>query len=356
MEASRKASFNWHKPRRGVTYSPKRYKLGEVMKWLVCILLMFSACTIDQGFKSPVVPIQVPGDIQPLPEDWTEDQWLQPPAIEVDLIFALDQSCSMMTHRAKVASQTAPMISMLTQANVDYRVIITSTGDGDPELFNGDLYATPDNTIDPETTIYNRINSYIGDSGEKGIFSVYSVLTSDWRLSALRVGVPLHIIVVSDEPDQTSPINDATKQDMLNVYESWRQAKSGELTFNSIVGIQDQAGCHLWFPDPTRYIRMTQYYPGVVINICSDDWTQPIRQITRDALDTVIKFHLHDIPVAETIEVTEELDGITLLFIEDEDWVYDPFSNSVFFLDDYIPEGVTRIKYQLAETNFYKEE
>lgn len=316
------------------------------MRWLLFLLVLTGACSEYEVRNPNYVPPAVPNP-QELGSEWREDVWTQPAPVEVDIIFAIDQSCSMIAHRQRVADATAPMITELTKANVDYRVMITGTGYGTPEWFEGKPYATPD-IYDPETAIYNRLNSALPDWQEKGIYSVYSALTSDWGADAFRVGVPLHAIVVSDEPDQTQDW-EAQKKDIYDVFRDWETLKGG-FTFNSIVGIKQTPTCFVWWPDPSRYIQTTLAFPGVYMNICAEDWSEPIRRITEDALDLHARWYLGDIPVPETIEVFEEVGQVTFVFYQDEDWTYDQFTNSIQFIE-YKPTGKVRIKYELMKTH-----
>jgi hypothetical protein len=72
-----------------------------------------------------------------------------------------------------------------------------------------------------------------------------------------------------------------------------------------------------------KYIEATNYFNGVVVDICSQDWSTGVH----DASAQVLPYHeweLTHLPVEDTLIVFVD-------FMESADWTYDPLTNTIEF-------------------------
>jgi hypothetical protein len=139
----------------------------------------------------------------------------------------------------------------------------------------------------------------------------------------------LHIILVSDEPEQSPNSWDWYVERIIEA-----KADESKTRISSVAGrmdgVCDMAGAHS--APGTGYYEATMATGGVYLDICSD-WATNMEALALASaqLDT---FPLSNDPVLETLVVT--VNGQTLT----EGWVYEAKTNSVVFTDPkLIPAG-----------------
>lgn len=215
----------------------------------------------------------------------------------IDVLFVVDNSCSMQDDQTSLAANFPAFMDALADLAVDYRLAVTTT-DG-----FGLLGSPP--VLDPSmpnaaTAFVSRV--LVGSSGsgwEQGFAPAVSALEVGLGLDFPRAGAPLSIIVVSDEPDQ-SPGAVAGYHTSLSAL-----APSG-LVFNGITG--GPSGCGTALPAP-RYGEMISLTGGLSVSICDPDWASGLTNLgTSTALQAVTSYPLTAVPIQETIAV----------FVEDE--------------------------------------
>lgn len=145
---------------------------------------------------------------------WT-DQFTQAQLSQVDILWVIDSSGSMGNEQASIQQNAGMFTSQLTTAAVDFRLGIISTGAGsDNELKISTYMGRSACNVSGYITKANASKfadcAVIGTGGsgsEEGLEGSRRALDSNYvhgKLNEgfLRPGIPLHMIIVSDEEDE----------------------------------------------------------------------------------------------------------------------------------------------------------
>ena len=130
-------------------------------------------------------------------------------------------------------------------------------------------------------------------------------------------------VFVSDEEEQSDmSVDDFT--DWLNNYRS-------SVFMSSIINLDPKKSlCNVTsYNTGYRYEEATLGYGGVVMDICSKDWTDGVRDAS-DSIDPISEWGLTYVPIKESIVVF--VDGVPFV-----DWGYDTVGNKVYFT--VLPDG-----------------
>jgi hypothetical protein len=133
----------------------------------------------------------------------------------------------------------------------------------------------------------------------------------------LRPGALLHVIVVSDEREQSS--------DPLGFVSSMQDAV-GAPSLLKISGVVDEdASCGDQGADngAAGYLPAIAETGGLVLDICNDGWGDQVEDLALASLEGLGEYVLSDWPREDTLEVY--IDGV----LQSGGWSYDPGRNSI---------------------------
>ena len=284
-------------------------------------------------------------------------QWefaVDPPA---DIMFSVDASCSMSDNTNQLASNFSSFISQLSNYSNNWQVMVTG---GDTGCNVGGIL-TP-NTSNYTTTFQNAVKCK--DDESFGVFSpnplvsecepisdqyTESLLTEarnaieatdsgECNSGFIRPNAMLHIIFVSDEPEQSEEMTGETWQ-MLTDQIVAKRGSAGLVRISSIVGDVPngcQSGGFLGASaDPgTGYVDATNYTNGVFLSIC-DSWSNPANlQLLAETSVLLDAYPLDYGAIEETIEVT-----VNSYPVDSQYWYYDENTQSVMFTSNAPQEG-----------------
>jgi hypothetical protein len=304
------------------------------MKKILLILTLLTGCSLEQGINSNQLNQNDYAGYTPLDPEWKIDRVPQAITPEINMLFIIDDSISMQEDQQRLREEMPFMIENIHNANVDYRIgIVTTSSDGELNDISGQRWIDRE-TPDPIQAFEDASNVGLrGDPLEKGVYSLYLTLTSDMNTDFFRTGSPIHVIVITDEPDGTFYGTDIpSKQDLWDTIDEHKE-EAGGFTFTSIVmSIADTSCIGPWGiqVDPSDYLEITNKYPGVQINLCADDWSESIKVLTDDIKGLGTSFGLSEIPVEDTITVHVEHEDV-VFFHDDSEWDYNQNTNSVVF-------------------------
>lgn len=259
-------------------------------------------------------------------EKWATDKFKQDEVIDVDILFVIDNSGSMMSNQANFKSNFASFISVFSLAGVDYHIAFITT---DNEEFVDGAIITPADP-DPVSTV-NTIVDNIGVSGspqEAGLYYSYLSTTSGAPAGPggtfLREDAKLVVIYVSDEPDHSSYRNSSlTESDYVAHLRSLKTA-SNLIAAHAVAG-DYPGGCTAnggaQFGD--GYYDVVTSLGGSFLSICADDWGGAMDTLARESVVTST-FVLTEHAIDGTIEIL--VDGVL-----STDWYYDESINAVQF-------------------------
>ncbi len=241
----------------------------------------------------------------------------------VDILFAVDQSCSMDTEAAALAAAFSDFISTINSVTQGWQIGVVTHDHG---CFNGGV-------LTQTTPNYQSIFQQAVSDGNQEVWSEALLALSDIALSQtgaggcnagfLRPGAMLHLILVSDEPEQ-SGTDWATWVNTLQGY-----ASPGMFKISSIV---DLGGCGL---GPNGYDDAALATGGEILNICNSSWSSQVSVLASASLTGLNTYNLSDTPIPSSITVT--VDGQ----VWTSGWTYDYVNNAVVFNNPQFQGGET---------------
>ncbi|MEO0601002.1 MAG: hypothetical protein AAF211_06175 [Myxococcota bacterium] len=222
----------------------------------------------------------------------------------------------MWDHQRRLSRNLTSFLDVFVPATPEFRIAVIATDLDDP-VHGGRLRRTDEAIawLDEATEALEpwfRELVELGDDGsvvEQGRAAVLAALDPDGpNASFHRPDRHLHIVVLSDEPDESDGLPDEVFLDALVDLQElpWRT------TFSSIVGIPDPEGAPRtrcsFVPGPD-YVRISERFGGVSASICGDDWGEALAAIGARFLTPRTELFLTRDAVADSIDVTIEIDG-----------------------------------------------
>lgn len=333
------------------------------MKHLLVGFTLFGlGCGIDNELKDPELVEPFPPHTPPPQVDLeVEEVFLEPDPQPVDILFAIDKSCSMRDDELEINTNLPKFLELLADSNVDYHIGVISTSNQE-DLGAGKLVSILNyNFISPQTSepsmILGLMNKASSDQGgwEAGIDAVSAAIGPRLQRGEnpgfFRHGVPLQIITISDEEDQSEFWT--PKNLVLNLFH-WMAENEAPVYYSAIVALPESECDGILSFDYSigyRYLEVVERMNGngLVIDICNEDWSGALDSIAQYATpDPIPEFFLKENPIEETIKVLVESGSITYDFDTDKARFYDSARNSVLIIHpdyEYSPSDVVKISY-----------
>ena len=281
-----------------------------------------------------------------------EDVIVQVTIPSVDVLWVIDDSCSMAEEQASLTSNFGAFMTYFVESGLDYHVGVVSTDmmatshKGKLETHNGTTYI--DNTFTQEEAVQSFSQraklGTMGSADEKGIEAAYTALTSlstTYNAGFYREEAALSVIVISDEDDYSSR---GVQQEML----SWLGEAKPDLemvSFSSIVGpdLGNGRTCSSAIEPGAAYINITNTVGGIEWGICNSDWSSVLTELGLQAAGLKREFFLSQVPVEESINVMViDTEGTEWGFAPEDDYVYSRARNSITF-NSFIPDPLSEI-------------
>jgi hypothetical protein len=302
-----------------------------------------------------------------------KDTFFQEPPADVDILWVVDNSPSMVEEQVEVGMRFAEFIRHLQDTNIDFHLgIITTDVDSENELA-GHLLGEPSvitaELEDFQLVFNERVQVGVdGSDKERGLEAAYMALTepmiSDANAGFLRRDAVLSIIFVSDEndcsdrgafpegsggmvcydqPEKLVPI-----REFINDFRALKDDPS-DVIASAIVGPEIQQNCEDTVPG-SRYLSVAGNTGGVEGNICDEDFTEIMEKMGLSVSGVRSSFQLSSVPKIETLEVyvgdaeEEDTENYEQVFEDEVDgWTYDSETNYITFHGDSVPARGTVI-------------
>ena len=263
------------------------------------------------------IEVEVPGDP---PGDIWVDSFNQPRSVDgIDILWVIDTSGSMSRYLADLLLGIETMLNALPASG--WRLAMISNNPASAAL-EAQFPLVPGDDIGDATNMYN---SMLTGGMEEGFDAVYEYITHNPYASTwMRNDAALLVVFVSDEEDQSN-------QYMINVsdFTSWYGSlRGGHSTYvSSIVNVQAVDSVCASVPSVVnigyRYMEATNYFAGVIVDICDPDWAPGVTDASV-MVEPHEEWPLSYLPIESTIRV----------FIDAQlnwDWTYDAPTNSILF-------------------------
>jgi hypothetical protein len=251
---------------------------------------------------------------------WYTDRWEIPSDPPTDIMFAIDQSCSMDDDQRRLASNFSSFISLLSTYSNDWQIIIANDDDG----CNQTGILTP-STPNYQTLFTDQV-SRGGDTFTEALLTVgaraaeAATYAGGCNYGFMRPGAAFHLVVVSDEPEQSSWISGENWNTLVTRMQT-AKGDPGMVKVSAIAG--DYPGGCGSADAGDGYYQATQATHGEFISICSDWADASTLEGLASASIIQNSFALLQTPIPETISVYVNSTEVT-------GWTYTPSTNTVF--------------------------
>jgi len=313
-------------------YGPLPWTLGPGESMVLEIFYYPTDVDIDYGSievysNDPQTPLAEAGqEAVGIYDGLYEETFEQDNIDAVDIMFIVDNSCSMNDKQTQLANNFDTFMNVFIASGIDYHIGFATTDSGDME---GTLI-TP-STVDASGAVADIIDD-IGTAGyaiEKGIDNAYDGLQtgSDFGPGSTfwRTDSKLIVIFVSDEEDSSSTTPTTFKNYVVAL-----KGSVDYVTAHAVAG-DYPGGCTTNGGAQEGYIYYTvvNELNGSFLSICADDWGTPMETL---AHDSILKntFTLTKDAIEDTLYV--EVNGVG-----STEWTYDPATNSISFNDGHTP-------------------
>jgi len=255
-------------------------------------------------------------EVEPEVELWV-DSFNQVGAFDtMDILWVIDGSCSMNSHHTQLVAGVEAMMNSLP-TDVNWRLKMITAGDNTYPVQSTRFPLTRGDTIQDAIDMLNDLPP---DGGEAGFGAVQNYIKSDaYAQTWMRDDAALLTVFVTDEPEQSGiDTSDFTW---------WYEGQRNGAYMASIVNVPTAESICPYNTNSTtigqKYIDATNYFGGVVVDICELDWATAVEDATQE-IEPVEDYMLTHVPYENTIIVFVE----SVVFT---DWHYDPSDNRVYF-------------------------
>ena len=247
------------------------------------------------------------------------DVFTQEPPEAIDILVIVDNSCSMASYQTQLAANFTSFITWFVEGNVDYRIGITTTDDGNDlsnstsparGAFVGDVITSETDPEEAEAEFRRQVNVGTSGSGmEVGLKTAYMALTNEELLAGpnanfLREDAELSIVFVSDEED-SSPWSVA---EYINGFFDVKGHRDRDVFNASALTVTDESECTATQAEAsspgTRYVDVASQTHGLVANLCDDDFAQIVTDLSLATSRMTGTYFLTGDPDPATLTVT----------------------------------------------------
>jgi hypothetical protein len=337
--------------------------------------------TFEDGSDGP--PITVPLRGEGTLERSQTDIFDQAGDPTVDVLFVVDDSGSMSDEQDQLGRNFPQFFTASNVAAADYHIAVTTTltvgsncvdlggnancADDDMSGFytsaSGDRFITPA-SANPESQFTANVqvsdtrnpSRPTSDGGEGGLRGAYNFLTApkinDPAINGgfLRDEAKLHVIVVSDEPDQSRGPTDL----YIDFFRNLKGFRNEGLVAVSAIAKRDGETCNADDGDvgSARYSEVVTALNGRFQSICDDDWSATMRSLGLDSVGLQVEFFLSRAATAASLNVCVRNGSPTAACTAVQQtsssaangWFFDSTTNSIVFNAQSVPPRGSRIE------------
>ncbi len=291
-------------------------------------------------------PVTVPLVGEGVSTDEQKDVFKQLQRPLTDIMFVVDDSCSMGDDQKSLAKNFQSFINWAVRLNVDYQIMVTTTDVTGRRAPAGCARGNP-KIVTPQTPspiAAFQANVRVGISGsasELGLEAAYRALippaSTGCNKGFFRKAASLSMIFVSDEKDQSKQ----QVQFYISFFRSLKGFRNLDLIRASVVVGPPPSGCRGsgggggFAQSSPRYWQVAKDLKGVQESICSSNWSATLSNIGSITFGYRTQFFLSRQADPKTLKV--KVNGTTVKKSAQDGWQYDATNNSVNFSKSSIP-------------------
>ncbi len=242
----------------------------------------------------------------------------------IDILFAIDKSCSMSDDTRALGNAFEEFIADVDAATQSWRIGVVSKDSG---CFNQGIIRP--NTPDYDRVFLDAVSSldlFASTDLTEALLALVDVSlrqlgAGECNEGFVRPNALLHIVTVSDEPEQSG-----------QRWDHWvgrYQAGMSDPDLVVVSVVADLSGCEA---GAAGYVEAAAATGGLALDICSPNWNNFAAQLGAASAEALNTFLLGAVPDPDSIVV--EVDGE----VRAGGWHYDPVRNALV-IDVDLPEG-----------------
>ena len=266
-----------------------------------------------------IVEVGVPADDTATDPIWI-DSFEQPNATAgVDVIWVIDPSGSMTSHRTRLLAGISDMMAAMPA--VSWRLTII-TADPRYSVSDVDFPLLPgDGAAEAQAEYASSVTGAL----EQGFEAVYEYIENNPMASSwMRDDASLLVVFVSDEEEQST-----SSFPMVSDFTDWLDEKRSSVYVASIVNHDPSVSTCNYSPinNGDRYMAASNHYSGQIVDICSEDWSGGVL----DAANGAVPYSSY--PLSHTPLYVDNI----VVFVDgsvyhDAYWDYKPATNRIEFI------------------------
>jgi len=261
---------------------------------------------------------------------WNSDFYEQEEIANADILFVIDNSCSMNGHQTNLKNNFASFIGVFAGSGVDYQIAFITT-DNENFVDNKIVHSTDPDPIGDVTAIIDGIGIH-GSGLERGLWESYEATQigkdAGPGSAFLRNDSRLVIVYLSDERDGSGTYSSMTHGDYASHLLTLKSS-ADQLSVNAVAGDHPTGCSPPWAQHGAGYYEVVHQLGGTFMSICATDYGLQLDTLARDSI-LLSAFELSDVPIESSIIVT--VDGRV-----HTDWTYNATENAVYFDANAIP-------------------
>ncbi len=262
---------------------------------------------------------------------------------EVDFLVALNKSGGMNQELSQVIVSLRELATALVEQGTDFRLAITQADDGC--IAGDDLWIDRSFEASEAEAAADAMMALGGPyaSNSERAFMLFEACLNQSEAGGcneglIRPGAALHLVGISDEPEQSENSWDH----YTTLFLAWVDDPA-QLVFHAVGG-EYPSGCS----GATAYTGMVEAVAatgGTFFGICSESWGDDLSRLAQGIADPPLQLRASAEPVMQTLEI--RVDGVIL----EQGWSYDEGSWTVTFEPEARPAwgSTVELRYALAQ-------
>lgn len=270
------------------------------------------------------------------------ENFTAPEAASVDVLFVVDDSCSMLEEQVRLKEAIDELLVGLDVTGADYQIAVTaaeeeSRSPGWPRQCPPHPYVIADEYADPATREHAlgcavRIGNSNHDrqaalgAATKALHrSVDPAASVNPLPGFLRPEADLAVVVVSDEEDQSKASNNAVRDFLWSVKGSYRPDR---VAVHALAGDPSSACMDdPWLTPSERYRAITRETGGTFQDICTTDFVPLLDNLRASIFEPKHRFDLSRRPDPASLQVF--VDGTPIPVDGTDGYLFDTNTNAV---------------------------
>jgi hypothetical protein len=271
---------------------------------------------------------------------------------KADILWVIDNSCSMIEERDKAAKNLDAFISDFNVSGLDYQMAVISTHTHDALFYGKPPVLKYDDPLLKERFSERIRMEEVCTWDAHGLYAAHLALSeprrSRYNKGFLRDDAFLIIIVISDADEDY----ELTSPEYYKFFTSLKPGKPYKVNISAIVGDRP-GGCRSESGDAEpglQYLDLADMTRGFFESICSPDYSEALNRIGKNLNSYINAYPLSEAP-DQKYPIIVKVDGRVIERHPTRGWTYNSTLNMIQFTGNFKPQigDVIEITYMSHE-------